>query len=96
MIINRKQEQLKRQENELKRAKQSSLQIKASWEFLGGNNSQLYLLDDSHLREIAEQKGLLLIIIIILIFYNYDLIIGFIIVNSIINAFTVFYIYSKI
>jgi len=48
----------KEQEMSMKADKQQSVQSRATWEFLGSETSQLYLLDDTQLRGLAEEKGL--------------------------------------
>mmetsp|Transcript_2682 Transcript_2682/g.4029 ORF Transcript_2682/g.4029 Transcript_2682/m.4029 type:complete len:562 (-) Transcript_2682:123-1808(-) len=43
---------------EQKRDKQAQAQSLASWEFLGGKTSQLYLLNNDQLKDIAQREGL--------------------------------------
>jgi hypothetical protein len=48
----------KKLEAEELKVKEDSLQVSAAWEFLGGNVSQLWLLDEEQLIDQAKKKGL--------------------------------------
>ena len=56
------QKQAKEKEKKAKKAelenKQESVQTEAAWEFLGGKQSQLWLLDEDQLKRQAQRRGL--------------------------------------